>query len=510
MIQVNDLKITIEKNLRVLVDGLSFVLHDGDKAALIGEEGNGKSTILKALADEALIASYASCEGRISLGGHIGGYVAQELTDRELSMPICDYMQKNCGDLLEPESAAMAAAQVGLTPQIFDETRPLRSCSGGEKVKLQIAAVLVRGADWLLLDEPTNDLDLETLEWFERFLCTYPGPVLYISHDETLLEQTANVIIHIEQVRKKTLARHTVKRSGYRAYADQRLALLAHQEQVARKEAADYEQKMRRWDEIYRKVETAQRNISRADPGGARLLKKKMKSVLAQERRFEREKEHQTQLPDVEDAIFLDFSEKISLPAGKTVLDYSLDELIVGGRLLSRGIRLHLNGGEHAAIVGLNGCGKTTLLRKIAEELLARRDLSAAYMPQDYAERLDFSQTPVDFLAPSGRKDDITAARSHLGSVRFTRDEMCARIGELSGGQKAKLIFLKMVLEGSDVLILDEPTRNLSPMSAPVIREILKHYRGTILCVTHDRKLLAEVFPTVYRLTSDGLIAERT
>ena len=510
MIQVNNLRITLEKDLRVLVDGLSFVLHDGEKAALIGEEGNGKSTILKALADETMIASYASCEGKISLGGHIGGYVAQELSGRELSMPICDYMEHYCGDLLDPESAAMAAAQIGVDPRIFDETRPMRSCSGGEKVKLQIAAVLIRGADWLLLDEPTNDLDMETLAWFERFLQTYSGPVLYISHDETLLERTANMIIHIELVRKKTLARHTVKRSDYRAYADQRLMQLAHQEQVARKEAAEYEQKMRRWDEIYRKVETAQRNISRADPGGARLLKKKMKSVLAQERRYEREKENQTQLPDVEDAIFLDFSEKISIPAGKIVLDYSLDELAVGGRLLSRKIRLHLKGGEHAAIVGANGCGKTTLLRKIADELLARRDLAAAYMPQDYAELLDYSQTPVDFLAPSGRKDDITAARSYLGSVRFTRDEMCSRMGDLSGGQKAKLIFLKMVLDGSDVLILDEPTRNLSPMSAPVIREILKNYRGTILCVTHDRKLLAEVFPTIYRLSEDGLHPERT
>ena len=210
MIQVNNLKITLEKDLRVLVDGLSFVLHNGDKAALIGEEGNGKSTILKALADEALITSYAVCEGKISLGGHIGGYVAQELGDHELSLPICDYMQLRCGNFLDPESAAMAAAQVGLEPHIFAETRPMRSCSGGEKVKLQIAAVLIRGADWLLLDEPTNDLDLETLAWFERFLQTYPGPVLYISHDETLLERTANVIVHIEQVRKKTLARQYV------------------------------------------------------------------------------------------------------------------------------------------------------------------------------------------------------------------------------------------------------------------------------------------------------------
>ncbi len=500
MIQVQNLKITIDKTMRTLVEGLSFVLHEGDKAALIGEEGNGKSTILKALCDPELISAYAVCEGRVLRGGHLAGYVAQELSEREQAMPICGYLTGDRGE------AAAAIAQVGLDPALLDSTRAVRSLSGGEKVKLQIAALLLRGADWLLLDEPTNDLDIETLEWMERFISDCPYPILYISHDETLLERTANFIIHIEQVRKKTVPRHTAVRTSYGEYIARRDAALAHQEQVARKEAAEHERKMRRWDEIYRQVETAQRNISRQDPGGGRLLKKKMKSVLAQEKRFERERERQTQLPDTEEAIFLAFSEDTALPSGKLVLDYAEDQLCAGGRTLAKHPALRLYGGEHAAIVGRNGTGKTTLLREIARRLADRRDIHAAYMPQSYDELLDYSATPVDFLAPSGGKEEMTRARSYLGSVKFTRDEMSGAIGELSGGQRAKLIFLKMALDGADVLLLDEPTRNFSPMSAPVIRAILRDFRGTLLCVTHDRKLLDEVCPTVYELTPQGLM----
>ena len=234
-------------------------------------------------------------------------------------------------------------------------------------------------------------------------------------------------------------------------------------------------------------------------------MKKKMKAVLAQEKRFEREKERQTQLPDTEEAIFLAFSGKTALPAGKLVLEYAAERLCAGERLLSENLTLRLHGGEHVAIIGKNGSGKTTLLRDIACRMARRRDVRAAYMPQSYDELLDYSETPVGFLAPSGTKEDVTRARSYLGSVKFTRDEMSGPIGELSGGQRAKLIFLKMVLDGADVLLLDEPTRNFSPMSAPVIRGILHDFQGTLLCVTHDRKLLAEVCPTVYELTPRGL-----
>lgn len=156
-------------------------------------------------------------------------------------------------------------------------------------------------------------------------------------------------------------------------------------------------------------------------------------------------------------------------------------------------------------ILGSNGAGKTTLLRHIQQELLNRRDLRAAYMSQDYAETLPLDQTPIDFLAPEGDAASQTRARTYLGSLRYARQEMVHPIRELSGGQQAKLLLAKMSLDGVNVLILDEPTRNFSPISGPKVRQGFEEYGGTIISVSHDRKFLSQVCTALYRLTADGL-----
>ena len=152
-----------------------------------------------------------------------------------------------------------------------------------------------------------------------------------------------------------------------------------------------------------------------------------------------------------------------------------------------------MRGPEHVGIIGPNGAGKTTLLRQIAGELLPRTDLRAAYMPQDYGETVDQTLTPVEFLAKSWEKEELTRVKTYLGSMKYTPQEQEHAIGELSGGQRAKLFFLKMILDGANVLVLDEPTRNFSPLSGPVIRGILADFPGCILSVSHDRKYLGPV-----------------
>ena len=156
-------------------------------------------------------------------------------------------------------------------------------------------------------------------------------------------------------------------------------------------------------------------------------------------------------------------------------------------------------------IVGANGAGKTTLLKKIADELLERPDIRAEYMPQNYEELLDLTMTPVDFLDRTGSKEERTRIRTYLGSLKFTTDEMERPICEMSGGQKAKVLLLKMSLSSANVLILDEPIRNFSPLSGPVIRKMIREFPGTVISVSHDRKYIAEVCDVVYRLTSEGL-----
>ncbi len=357
----------------------------------------------------------------------------------------------------------------------------------------------------LLLDEPTNDLDIQTLEWLERFLLQSRLPVLFVSHDETLIERTANVIVHMEQLIRKTQCRITVARCPYSEYLSHRRLQFAHQAQVAQKQRDDYDRQMEKWRQIYERVNHEQRTISRKDPSGGRLLKKKMHGVLSMGRRFEREKENFLDFPEEEDAILTRFDADIQVPAGKTVLDLSLPALSVGGRVLARDIRLTVSGSAHIGVTGRNGAGKSTLLALLWDLLRERQDLSAAFMPQNYADALDYEKTPIDHLAARYTKAEITRARTCMGSMKFTHEEMTGTIGALSGGQKAKLIFLEMVLRRANVLLLDEPTRNFSPLSAPVVRAALRGFGGAILSVSHDRKYLREVCDTVYELREGGL-----
>lgn len=172
---------------------------------------------------------------------------------------------------------------------------------------------------------------------------------------------------------------------------------------------------------------------------------------------------------------------------------------------MAENLRLSVRGPEHICIIGKNGAGKTTLLRRLARELLPRTDLRVSYMPQDYEETVEQEQTPVEFLASSSEKAELTRVKTYLGSMKYTPEESEHSIRELSGGQKAKLFFLKMILSGSNVLLLDEPTRNFSPLSGPVIRGILREFKGCIISVSHDRKYIEEVCETLYELTEKGL-----
>ena len=507
MLQVKNLTVTHKKDLTTLVEGLSFVLAPGDRAALIGEEGNGKSTVLKLLYDSALAEPYAEWTGEIVDKGVRKGYLAQELTPDELALPVWEFCQgAPAFEEADPKALDRAARQVGLGADLFWDGRTMSTLSGGERVKLRLALLLLDSPDVLLLDEPSNDLDLATLEWLEGFLLGCKVPVLYISHDETLLANTANVIIHLERLRRRTVSRCTVSRTGYEQYVEQRQAGFAHQEQVARKERAEYDAKMEKYRQIRDSVDYQLNTVSRQNPGKGRLLKKKMHTVLSMGRRFEREKENMTAMPEWEEAILTAFDEgKSAFPAGKTVLRLDLPQLTAGERVLARDVRLWVTGPERVGIVGANGVGKSTLLKLVAEELLRRRDLRAAYMPQDYGDLLLGEKTPVELLAPSGRREDVTRARTLLGNMKYKAEEMEHPAAGLSGGQRAKLLFLAMVLNGANVLVLDEPTRNFSPLSAPVIRRVLADFPGVIISVSHDRLYLDQVCTRVLELTENGL-----
>lgn len=510
MLQINKLKLIHDKDYRVLIDGLTFAVNPGDKIVVIGEEGEGKSTLLKWIYDPELIEEYAVAEGIKSAPGEKLAYLPQELPDNEKHFSIYEFMlEEHLFAELNPAEVARIAKDVGLDPGLLYSEQVMDTLSGGEKVKVQIARILASRPSILLLDEPSNDIDIETLEWLEAFINKSRMGILFVSHDETLIENTANRVIHIEQLYHKTMPRHTVANMPYRQYVKERLHGFELQETQAKMEKRHQRIAEEKWRRIYQKVEHEQNVITRADPSTGRLLKKKMHAVKSQGRRLEKQKDNMTDLPHFEQEINLMFDYEVQIPRSKTILTLELPELCAdltdGRKVLSRDIRLDIRGNEKVCIAGKNGIGKTTLLKQIREELSKRSDISFAYMPQNYQELLDPEKTPLEFISRGGSKEERVVINNRLASLRFTPDDMARRIKELSGGQKAKILLLSLTLSEADILLLDEPTRNFSPLSGPVIRGILQSFSGAIISVSHDRKYIDEVPDKVYELTPDGL-----
>ena len=516
MLQIKNLNLTHKKDLRVILSEFNLVLNKGDKAVIIGEEGNGKSTLMKWIYNPLLIDNYIEAEGERLVGKEILGYLPQEISEEDKEKTICEFFSAE--EMFwnrTPKELSEITGKFGMTSEFFYSDQKMGSLSGGEKVKAHLMRLIIQDVTVLLLDEPSNDIDINTLEILEKIINDWEHIVLFISHDETLIENTANMVIHIEQIVRKTKTRYTVAKIPYRKYLEERFHKFESQERQALNDRKEKKIRDEKYRKIMQSVQNALGNCSRQSPAEAKNLKDKMHAVKSMERRFEKEDENMTEMPEQEEAIFFKLGDKDSsipagktvIPAGKTVIEYTLARLTTRDekRILAEDINLKIRGSEKICIIGANGVGKTTLLRKIAEELSQRDDIKAEYMPQNYEEILDLDMTPVDFLDKSGDKEERTRIRTYLGSLKYTADEMEHPIRELSGGQKAKVLLLSMSLSGANVLILDEPTRNFSPLSGPVIRKMLREFPGAIISISHDRKYIDEVCDKIYELDYSGL-----
>lgn len=500
MLEIKDLTISIYD--RYLIKNLNLVLNKGDKLAIIGEEGNGKTTLLKSILS---ICEYANITAIINLKGNKVGYLEQTIQEEDLNKTVYDFIFINDEDYYNKLNNLYKYLDlISLEDQILYQ--PINTLSGGEKVKIRILKLLLNEYDILFLDEPTNDLDIETLEWLEKFINNTDKPIIYVSHDETLLSNTANMILHLEQIKKKTDCRHTLLKIDYDTYVEQRLRKIEHQTQIAKSEKREFNKQQDKLQRVMQKVEYQQNTISRSDPHGARLLKKKMHSIKSQERKLN--ETELTEIPDIEESINF-FFEDITIPKTKNIINLDIKELKINNKVLSNNIKLDIIGNTHLCIIGKNGVGKSTLIKIIYNELKTRQDIKVGYMPQTYDDILSNYEYVLDFISPNGNKEEITKSRMILGNMKFTREEMTSKISNLSNGTKAKLFLVKLVLDKCNVLILDEPTRNVSPLSNPVIRKVLKDYKGTIISISHDRKYINEVIDNLYTLTSTGLIKEK-
>lgn len=485
MVEVKNLNIKLRNSDRYLLKNFNLILNNKDKAAIIGEEGNGKTTFIKSLISNKDILDYVDVEGIINIPKNIG-YLEQSLNELWLERELRELFLKDNPNLNENyeiyddyKKTVEVFNSLGLNLDLLESERKISTFSGGEKVKFQLAKIMIKNPEFLILDEPTNDLDIETLEFLEKFINNTDIPILYVSHDETLLENTANTIIHLEQLKRKTDVRNTVSKISYKDYVEARRKMIEKSIQEHNSETKIKKESLKKLNKIKDKI--VANNPERQN---------QLRSLIAEEKRLE--KDSVTEKIETEDQIFLKISDIEEIPNSKVILDMHLDVLEVDEKNLANNIDITLIGKEKLVILGKNGNGKTTLLKKILERLKQTPNIKVGYMPQNYDEVLKNYSKVLDFLSENN-EESITRIRSLLGMLKFTSEEMLNDIYNLSGGQKAKIFLLKMFLDKSNVLVLDEPTRNLSPLSNPVIRNILKEYPGSIISVSHDRKYIEEV-----------------
>lgn len=300
----------------------------------------------------------------------------------------------------------------------------------------------------------------------------------------------------LELLKKRQKPRASYFQGNYKNYKSWRKNSFNKQLQVAQKEREEHTKKMARHHHIHQSVEHQLRN-TKNDVAG-RLLAKKMKNVLSQEKRYAKEAKNFTEIPQDMDAINLFFTKIKSLPANKVLLHWENRPLPTG-----QVINFDIRGQDKLVITGKNGIGKTRLLKEVLTELTTKSDLSICYMPQNYEELLDGKLSALQFLKESAGEE---SCRNLLASLQFTRDEITHSVASLSGGQKAKLFLAQMVLESNNVLLLDEPTRHFSPTSQPLIRQLFKDFLGCIISVSHDRQFIDEVVNKHYKLNQTELV----
>ncbi|MCQ2372685.1 MAG: ABC-F family ATP-binding cassette domain-containing protein [Phascolarctobacterium sp.] len=489
---------------------VSFMCDKGEHLGLVGVNGSGKTTLLRCLLEPGYIDTGSiKFEPGISIG-----YVQQGFTN--IQGTIWEFTYNSCPEILdiraklealETKSETLTDEEaleecleeygrvqkryeyldgynyenrmkrvligLGYTEKWWDQDAS--TLSGGQKTRLMLVCALVRNPDFLILDEPTNHLDIYMTQWLEEYLKEFKGGLLVVSHDRAFLDNVATRIIEMEGGRLQSF------KGNYSKYLDQKAI------QTQTLEAAY----------------NAQQEYIRKTEDYIRRFKAGIKSKMARGR--------QSQLNRLErlDAPVHNEEFELRLPSATECADRVLimEDLSIGYKdnLLAKGINLTLRRGEKVALLGANGTGKTTMLRTLLGELQPLKGrakignrVQIGYFSQSY-ERLDPKQTLLEnFVIEYGFTEEYT--RSMLGGMMFHGDDVFKEIGTLSGGQKARLVLLKLVLDGANCLVLDEPTNHLDIMARETVEVALESFNGTVLVVSHDRYFVNEVATRIWEI----------
>ncbi|CCV63912.1 ABC superfamily ATP binding cassette transporter [Alteracholeplasma palmae J233] len=466
MLNIKDLVIKDYQHDITLVDRLFFTLNKNDKIAIIGSEGSGKSTLLKVLYGN--IPSYIEVTGDI-IRPNVIFYMEQNIKNQYQAYTVNQYLYEE-NKYNNYTNIHKIVNQFKLN---YDEIkdRKINTFSGGERVKIGLIKALLINPDVFLLDEPSNDIDFETINIIEDFLIKTEIPVIFISHDQRLLENVATGIIHLEHTNKRMIAKTTFLNIDYKTYKEHYLNNFSHQLIKARKQRSDYKNKIEKFRQIYQKVEYKQNQAVR-NPGAASILKKKIHVLKSQEKRYIKEKENFLDIPEKEEAMNIFFDDNLRINAQKSILSLRLNALSLPDGINIRNINLEVMAKDKIVIFGKNGIGKTTLMNFIYKKLISE-DIKVGYLTQDYLDILDENMTVVNFLINNQNKYDQSKIRQILGTLGLRKNEMTNKIKNISEGTKLKVMLLLLVSNSYEVLLLDEPTRNISPINQDEIYGII-------------------------------------
>ena len=477
MISVEHL--SIEYSSRPILDDITFLINPRDRVALVGKNGAGKTTLLRLLAGVETPTS-----GRISKMGDLTiGYLPQVMmhTDgKTLREDVMSVLKTNSHQDEQGDEARFIAEMdrtiIGLGFERKDFDRPCSEFSGGWRMRIELAKILLQHPDLLLLDEPTNHLDIESIQWLEDFLKNNSSALVLVSHDRAFLDNVTTRTIEI------TLGRIYDYNAAYSQF------------KILRQER--HEQQVRAYQNQQKMIQETEEFIER-------FRYKATKAVQVQSRIKQLEKLERLEV-DIED------TSRLSLrfpPAPRSgdfpviVEDLRKD---FGEHMVFQNATFTIRRGEKVAFVGKNGEGKTTLVRCIMGQLdymgmlKIGHNVKIGYFAQNQAALLDGELTVFQTIDNVAVGDIRTQIRNILGAFMFGGEASEKKVKVLSGGERSRLAMIRLLLEPCNLLILDEPTNHLDMQSKDVLKTALKDFNGTVICVSHDRDFLDGLVDKVY------------